>query len=57
MAKGMNRYDPKQRRKMRRRNHIARDLQKKEFRNQIRPGKPKNLPPEIDEWEDELNDD
>tara|TARA_R100000541_G_scaffold53484_2_gene61599 strand:+ start:507 stop:737 length:231 start_codon:yes stop_codon:yes gene_type:complete len=50
----MKAYEAKQRRRLRRRNHIARDLQKPEFRQRKRDGKPKNsCPPEIDEWDDE----
>jgi hypothetical protein len=56
MTKGIRSYEDKQRRKVRRRNHIARDLQKPQFQQKIREGKPKRPAPEIDEWDDELND-
>ena len=32
---GMDRFDPKERRRERRRNHIARDLKKPEFRQRV----------------------
>lgn len=51
MTKGMNKVDDKNRRKQRRRNHIARDLAKPEFRQKRREGKPRDNPPEIDEWD------
>lgn len=56
MAKGLNAYEEKKRRDMRRRNHIARDLALPKFRQQVKQGKPQRPPPEIDEWSDELDD-
>lgn len=45
---GINSYDAKVRREIRRRNHIARDLGTPKYRQQIKQGRPKQPPPEID---------
>lgn len=51
MSKGIRKYDVKQRRAMRRRNHIARDLWTPEFRPR-RTEKTK----EYDNWVDDLEE-
>lgn len=55
MVKGIDRYSDKEKRKVRRRNHIARDLQKAQFRQKIKEGKPKRPAPEADEWEEDID--
>jgi len=46
---GMNRYDDKQKRAMRRRNHMARDLADRKY-HQRRIDKKVSLPPD-DDWD------
>lgn len=58
MTKGINSVDDKQKRKLRIRNHIARDLSKPKFRQQKQTPKPKKrdkYPYKI--WSDGLDDD
>lgn len=56
MTKGMNSYDSKQRRKIRRRNHVAKDLQTPKYRQRIKESKkPNKAAPTIDEWKEEIN--
>ena len=52
MTKGMNSYEHKERRRIRRKNHIARDLADNKYRQRRREGKrPPPPEPEIDdEW-------
>lgn len=45
---GLNRYSEKDRRKQRRRNHIARDLRTAKYRPRVVPNKKKNY-----EWEED----
>lgn len=51
MVKGIRAYEPKRRREMRRRNHIARDLADRKFHQ--RRIETKN---EDDNWKDEIDD-
>ncbi len=56
MTKGMNSYDAKQRRKMRRRNHIAKDLGTTKYRPRIKPPKSKDeILYKKKDWLDELD--
>jgi hypothetical protein len=57
MTKGMKAYDAKERRRMRIRNHIARDLGTPKYRQRVKEGKPQKPAPEIDEWEEDLQND
>lgn len=41
---------------MRRHNHIARDLRTPKYKMRVVKGKPKEAPPEIDEWEDDIEE-
>lgn len=51
---GMNRFDDKKRREVRRRNHIARDLQDRRYRQRIRNRESKYIPEaEVEEDLDE----
>lgn len=45
---GMNKYDEKNKRRMRRRNHIARDLRQNKYRQRIKPTKKKN-----EDWDED----
>lgn len=50
MTKGINRYEGKDKRRQRRRNHVARDLHKNKYHQRV--VKPRyQEPPEIDEFE------
>lgn len=53
MTKGMKAYEGKQLKAIRRRNHIQKDLASTKYRQRIRQGKPPNIPPEIDEWDED----
>lgn len=50
-SKGVDRYDDKEKRKVRRHNHIARDLRTPKFKQRIVEGKPRTPPPEIEDWD------
>lgn len=52
---GMNRYGDKQKRAMRRRNHIARDLKTKKYRQRVRESRHKDKYPISWENEDEAD--
>ena len=45
---GMNKYDDKTKRAMRRRNHIARDLANRKYHQRVKPKK--DLPPDVEEY-------
>lgn len=47
---GMDRFDDKYRRDIRRRNHIAKDLHSPKYQQRIKKGRPKPPPPEVDEF-------
>ena len=53
MGRGIDRYNDKERRKARRSNHIARDLRTPKYNQRVVEGRPKPLPPEIEEYLDE----
>lgn len=55
--RGLSSYGEKERRKMRRHNHIAKDLRTPKYAMRVKEGRPKPPPPEINEWDDELNED
>ena len=51
---GMDRFDDKQRRSLRRRHPIARDLRTPKYRQRIEKGRPPKQPPEIElDWEED----
>lgn len=51
---GINRYDDKKKREIRRRNHIARDLQERKYRQRVRNRETKFIPPvEVDADEED----
>lgn len=55
MVKGMNNYEGKDRGRIRRRNHIARDLATPKYRQRVKEGKK----PQVDDgydWEDEVDE-
>ena len=57
MSKGVGRLPEKERRKMRRRNHFARDLWKPEFRQRRVEVKKKKSTPGTRDWYTELDED
>lgn len=52
MVKGLNKYEGKDKRRQRLRNHIAKDLRRREFHQRVVPGK-RWEPPTFDEYEEE----
>jgi hypothetical protein len=52
MTKGIHSYGRKERREVRRRNHIAYDLKTNKYRQRIKEGKPKMEPDEDDDFFD-----
>lgn len=52
MTRGIDRYTDKNKRKIRRRNHVARDLYESKYRQRIRNRESKYIP-KIEEFEDD----
>lgn len=56
MGHGMKSYSKKQKRAMRRRNHIALDLADEKYRQRVLKNKRKEIKPDEDEWRDADDD-
>lgn len=52
--RGLNKYEGKERRRLRRKNHVARDLHTPKYRQRTKEGKrPPPPEPDIDDWDEE----
>lgn len=53
MTKGIDRYEQKKRREVRRRNHVAKDLHEAKYRQRVKPRGPRWVPDAEEQMDDE----